>query len=107
MTTEKLITEKVAIVTGGASGLGLSIAERLIKEGIVTIIIGRNQEKLNEAKEKLGCLCHPFSADLKQQESIPGLVSKIVTQFGRIDILVNNAGVNLKKDMIDVTDVEF
>jgi NAD(P)-dependent dehydrogenase (short-subunit alcohol dehydrogenase family) len=107
MTTEKSITQKVAIVTGGASGLGLSIAERFIQEKIVTVVIGRNQEKLNEAKERLGCLCHPFSADLNKQETIPGLVAGIVSQFGRIDILVNNAGINLKKDMIDVSDVEF
>jgi NAD(P)-dependent dehydrogenase (short-subunit alcohol dehydrogenase family) len=107
MTTEKSITQKVAIVTGGASGLGLSIAERFIQEKIVTIVIGRNQEKLNEAKERLGGLCHPFSADLNKQETIPGLVAGIVSQFGRIDILVNNAGINLKKDMIDVSDVEF
>src|SRR5688572_21009387 len=107
MTTEKSITQKVAIVTGGASGLGLSIAERFVKEKITTIIIGRNQEKLNEAKEMLGGLCHAFPADLNQQHTIPALVNSIVKQFSRIDILVNNAGVNLKKDMVDVTDVEF
>src|SRR5690349_13758800 len=99
--------QKVAIVTGGASGLGLAIAERFIREKISTVIIGRDQEKLNAAKEKLGCLCYTYAADLIEQGAIPALVSSIKNDLGRIDILVNNAGINLKKEMTDVTDTEF
>jgi NAD(P)-dependent dehydrogenase (short-subunit alcohol dehydrogenase family) len=98
---------KVAIVTGGASGLGLAIAERFITEKISTVIIGRDQQKLNAAKEKLGTLCYAYAADLTKQEAIPALVSSIKNDLGRIDILVNNAGINLKKEMTDVTDAEF
>lgn len=99
--------QKVAIVTGGASGLGLAIAERFIQEKIATVIIGRDKDKLNAAKEKLGNLCHVYAFDLNDQSSIPALVSSIKTDHGRIDILVNNAGINLKKEMTEVTDAEF
>ena len=57
-------SKKTAIVTGGASGLGFSMASELIRHGIITIIIGRNEEKLNKAKESLGELCHTYRFDL-------------------------------------------
>ena len=98
---------KIALVTGGASGLGFAIAERLIKQNIFTIITGRNQQKLDEAKTALGDLCLVQNIDINQLDQIPNHVKSIVDAHGKIDILVNNAGVNLKKDMFDVTDAEF
>lgn len=107
MTIENNKERRIAIVTGGASGLGFAIAERLIGEKITTVIVGRNEEKLAAAKEKLGSLCHTISADLTDQKNIPGIVSVTKQKFGRIDILVNNAGINLKKEMTEVSDDEF
>ncbi|MGH2647178.1 MAG: SDR family oxidoreductase, partial [Ginsengibacter sp.] len=99
--------QKVAVVTGGASGIGLAIAEKFIKNNIVTIIIGRNKNKLNSAKNKLGELCIPISFDLDKLSSIPQLINNIIAEHGKIDILVNNAGINLKKEFKEVTDEEF
>jgi NAD(P)-dependent dehydrogenase (short-subunit alcohol dehydrogenase family) len=99
--------KKVAIVTGGSSGIGLAIAERFIADHIHTIIIGRDKFKLRSVKNKLGPLCYPVSFDLKQLSRIPSLVKKIIKEFGHIDILVNNAGINMKKEFLDVTDDEF
>jgi NAD(P)-dependent dehydrogenase (short-subunit alcohol dehydrogenase family) len=98
---------KVAIVTGGGSGIGLAIAEKFVANNIRTIIIGRDEKKLIKAKEALGELCFPIAADLSDLTSIPKLVEKIVSQFGKIDILVNNAGINLKKEFTEVNDEEF
>ena len=98
---------KVAIVTGGGSGIGLAVAEKLVGSGITTIIIGRDETKLAAAKEKLGELCVPQQGDLNDLSSIPTLVDEIVKKYGGIDILVNNAGINMKKEFIDVTDEEF
>lgn len=98
---------KTAIVTGGASGLGFSMASELIRHGINTIIIGRNEEKLNKAKESLGELCHTRRFDLTQLDQIPVLVHEIKTQHDTIDILINNAGIHSKKPMTEVTDAEF
>jgi NAD(P)-dependent dehydrogenase (short-subunit alcohol dehydrogenase family) len=99
--------KKLAIVTGGGSGIGLAITEKFVRSGIHTIIIGRDQAKLDAAKEKLGVLCEPLAADLNILASIPGLIQNITDQHQRIDILVNNAGINMKKEFTEVTDEDF
>src|SRR6186997_2659089 len=99
--------QKIAIVTGGGSGIGLAIAEKFTQNSIRTIIIGRDQKKLHSAKEKLGELCEPVSYDVNELAGIPKLVNELVQRFGKIDILVNNAGINLKKDFTEVTDEDF
>ena len=98
---------KTAIVTGGGSGIGLAIAEKFVQHNIRTIIIGRDEKKLNDAKEKLGELCEPVTGDLSLLSEIPKLVHSIIERFGQIDILVNNAGINQKKQFTEVTDEEF
>ncbi|SIR34827.1 SDR family NAD(P)-dependent oxidoreductase [Pontibacter lucknowensis] len=98
---------KTAIVTGGASGLGYAIARKFVQNNIRTIIIGRNEEKLQAAKEAFGELCTYIAFDLTNLPQIPELVTHIVEEYGRIDILVNNAGINMKKPFTEVTDEEF
>ncbi len=98
---------RTALITGGGSGIGLAIAEKFVANGITTIIVGRDQQKLSAAAEKLGPLCHPVSADLNDLADIPALVQKIIDTYGHIDILVNNAGINMKKEFTEVTDEEF
>jgi NAD(P)-dependent dehydrogenase (short-subunit alcohol dehydrogenase family) len=99
--------KKVAIVTGGGSGLGFAIASKFVGNGITTIIAGRDIEKLQAAKVQLGELCHPMTCDVTNLASIPAFVEEVVKQFGQIDILVNNAGINQKKEFTEVTDAEF
>lgn len=98
---------KVAIITGGGSGLGFSMAQRFVKEGVTTIIVGRNPEKLEEATNQLGTPSSYEVCDLADLESIPGLIKKINEEHGRIDILVNNAGIHQKKLLEEVTDEEY
>jgi NAD(P)-dependent dehydrogenase (short-subunit alcohol dehydrogenase family) len=99
--------KKVAIVTGGGSGIGLAIAEKFTAHGIHTVIVGRDEEKLTKAQSQLGELCYPMPCDVSDLSSVPSLIEKVITKFGRIDILVNNAGINMKKDFTEVTDEEF
>ena len=98
---------KVAIVTGGGSGIGLAIAEKFTQHKIETIIVGRDQDKLDKAKTQLGKYCHPMVCDLSDLSSIPSFIETVVSKFGQIDILVNNAGINMKKEFTEVTDEEF
>ncbi len=105
MNTEQ--KNKIAVVTGGGSGIGLAIAEKFVANNILTIIVGRDEKKLTATKEKLGELCIPISGDLSDLGGIPALVTQIINQYGRIDILVNNAGINMKKEFTDVTDEDF
>lgn len=100
-------TKRVAIVTGGGSGLGLAIAEKFTQVAIETIIVGRDERKLNEAKKRLGEHCHVMTCDLSNLSSIPAFVCDVLKQFGRIDVLVNNAGINMKKEFTEVTDDDF
>jgi NAD(P)-dependent dehydrogenase (short-subunit alcohol dehydrogenase family) len=98
---------KIAIITGGASGIGLAIAKKFVENNFLTIIVGRDQQKLDKAREKLGESCVPFSCDLNDLSSIPTLVKQIVDKYGKIDVLVNNAGINMKKEFVEVTDEDF
>lgn len=98
---------KVAIVTGGGSGLGFAIAQKFIENNITTIIAGRDKNKLLAAKEQLGDLCFAMHCDVSDLKNIPPFVTQVLQQFGQIDILVNNAGINLKKEFTEVTDEEF
>lgn len=101
--TKKLI----AIVTGGASGLGLAIAEKFSANNIYTIVIGRDNIKLETAQKKLGENGIVIQYDLTDLKGIPALIENIFTTYGSIDILVNNAGINQKKEFTEVSDEEF
>jgi NAD(P)-dependent dehydrogenase (short-subunit alcohol dehydrogenase family) len=99
--------KKVAIITGGASGLGLAATQKFVAQGIKTIIIGRNPDNLAKVAAELGELCAYQVFDLGDTGGIPQLINDIVGEYGTIDILVNNAGINLKKHFVEVTDEEF
>jgi NAD(P)-dependent dehydrogenase (short-subunit alcohol dehydrogenase family) len=99
--------KKVSIITGGASGIGLAIARKFVKEGITTVIVGRDRKKLREACSEMGKNAYHYVCDLADLEAIPVMVQSVIDDFGRIDILVNNAGINLKKSIEDVTDEEY
>lgn len=100
--------KKIAIVTGGASGLGFAIAKKLTQNNIITYIIGRDQKKLNQALSLLGENARILSFDITQLAEIPKMVEGIAREHnGHIDILVNNAGINQKKEIVDVTNEDF
>lgn len=98
---------KTAIVTGGASGLGLATTKKFTEAGIKTIIVGRDESKLQAAAKAFGELCVYKVCDLSEIESIPNLVNEIVAEYGVPDILVNNAGINMKKPFAEVSDQDF
>lgn len=101
------LSGKVALVTGGGSGLGYGISKAFVEANAKVIITGRREGVLKEA-----CSEHPDNMfyvvnDITETETIPGLVSSVEKEYGELDILVNNAGINMKKDFLDVTDEEF
>jgi NAD(P)-dependent dehydrogenase (short-subunit alcohol dehydrogenase family) len=98
---------KVAIVTGGGSGLGFAIAKVFAENNIMVVIVGRDEDKLSNAKEKIGENCIYKICDLSTLSRIPSLIENIIKEFGQIDILVNNAGINVKKEFTEVTDEDF
>jgi NAD(P)-dependent dehydrogenase (short-subunit alcohol dehydrogenase family) len=97
---------KIAIVTGGNSGLGFATAKKLCDNGIKTFIIGRSKDKTEDACNEIGSNAIPVIFDLNNLEGIPAMIENIAKE-GNIDILVNNAGINSKKEFIEVTDDDF
>ena len=87
--------------------MGYAIAEKLVKQQIRTIIIGRSEERLQEAQRAFGELCSYHAFDLCRLAEIPALVSSVVERWGKIDILINNAGINMKKAFTEVDDDDF
>eukprot|EP01136_Pigoraptor_vietnamica_P016584 Opistho-1_new@60690 len=98
---------KIALITGGGSGIGFAIAQCMIKAGAKVVITGRREQMLKDAVAELGENAFYFVNDVTALEHLEDLVEQIETQIGAIDILVNNAGINMKKFAVEVTDEEF
>jgi NAD(P)-dependent dehydrogenase (short-subunit alcohol dehydrogenase family) len=93
------LTDKVALITGGGSGIGAAIAEALAGEGAKIAIAGRRAERLTatvKAIRAAGGTAQDIPADVSKEEEILALVEKTVTNLGQIDILVNNAGMHAR-----------
>lgn len=87
---------KIALVTGGGTGVGKAIAEALLGAGFTVVITGRRQEVLDAAANELtkatGGKVRPIKADVGDPKSVAALFDTIKSEFGRLDLLVNNAG---------------
>lgn len=98
---------KIALITGGGSGIGFAIAQCMIQAGAKVVITGRREQMLKDAVAELGENAFYFVNDVTALEHLEDLVEQIESQIGSINILVNNAGINMKKFAVEVTDEEF
>ena len=96
------LNDKIAIVTGGASGLGAGIAQRFVEEGALTIITDINPEGETVAK-RLGA--EFLTQDVSAERSWVDTIDEVVSRFGRLDVLVNNAGI-FSSSPVDETQLE-
>lgn len=90
-----LFKDKVVLVTGGGSGIGLRITKELLFLGAHVVIAGRNEEKLANAIDELHDYRHQVSTlpcNIREEEQVEQCVDEILSQHSRIDFLVNNAG---------------
>ena len=89
------LQNKVAIVTGANSGIGLRTAQLFAEEGAILVLCARRKEKLDEVAEALraqGSQVLSIAADVSREEDCVRVVEEAVKAFGRVDVLVNNAG---------------
>jgi NAD(P)-dependent dehydrogenase (short-subunit alcohol dehydrogenase family) len=93
--------QRVALVTGGGTGIGRATAAALSKSGYRVVIAGRRLERLEEVSRQTGA--GVYRCDLRVPEDLAALADSVLADHGRLDALVNNAGVALRKPFEDVT----
>jgi len=86
------MTNRIALVTGGGSGIGRAVALKLLAAGFTVAIAGRRQDRLDQVAGEGGPACHPIAADMRDPQSVAAVFEEILQRFGRLDLLFNNAG---------------
>ncbi|MEU9167096.1 SDR family oxidoreductase [Streptomyces sp. NPDC048420] len=98
---------RVALVTGGSSGIGRAIAGALARAGARVVVVARGESELTAVVDELradGCQAAWVSGDLGTRESVRTAAEDVVSVFGEPDIVVNSAGINLRPPMSELTD---
>lgn len=102
---------QVAVITGGASGIGLAIAKKLHGEGATVALLDLNANMVASAAKEVGESTVAFGVNVTDEIEVQTVIDQIGNQFGRIDILVNSAGVtgktNIKTHEVDLGDFRF
>jgi len=101
---------KVAIVTGGSSGIGKEVAKRLVAHGASVIISGRNEPKVSSVASEISTepgQVRFFAGDIANPATAKALATLAEKEFGGLDILINNAGVFKPKPFVELTEEEY
>lgn len=101
------LTGKVALVTGGAGGLGIPIAKTLVAQGVNVVLVGRRVEALRRTAQELGQIAGatvlPMSGDVTNEKRMHEIVNETQQRYGHLDILVNCAGINVRKPVSELS----
>ncbi len=104
------LDHKVAIITGGGTGIGQSIALEFAKEGADVVVCSRNMANLGKVVEEIKALGRrslAIATDVGVKEQVQNMVKQTVDKFSRVDILVNNAGVLRRGPLLEVTEQDW
>ena len=96
------VRNKVVVITGGSSGIGLATAEKVAAAGAVTVIVARGEEELFKARDAMraaGGKVFAYTADLSDMADCDRLVATILKEHGQVDVLVNNAGRSIRRSI--------
>jgi ketoreductase len=105
-----MLKDKIALISGGATGIGKAIAVKLAKNGAKVAIASRKREHLQKVAAELaqlGLTVVPVQMDVRVKAEVERAVAEIVTQWGAIHILVNNAGISGQSLMSDINDSKW
>jgi NAD(P)-dependent dehydrogenase (short-subunit alcohol dehydrogenase family) len=102
---------KVALITGGARGLGRTMAEALAQAGASIALAGRSKETCQDSADSIasgtGRKARGFAADVTKLADVERLADEVEREFGQIDILVNNAGINIRGPIQQLTEADW
>ncbi|MBB3973637.1 SDR family NAD(P)-dependent oxidoreductase [Hansschlegelia beijingensis] len=98
---------KIAVVTGGSTGIGLGIAKRFVSEGATVVITGRRQAELDAAVAEIGPKASAFRADVAVLADLDALYAEVERTHGRIDVVVANAGGGSLAKLGEITEEHF
>src|SRR5258707_3895682 len=101
------LDEKVALVTGASTGIGLAIARRFAAEGATVYLTGRRKAELDAAVEQIGSRAIGIASDVSQLDDLDRLFAEITERSGRLDIVVANAGVGDFGPLGEITEEEY
>ncbi|SCC09139.1 NAD(P)-dependent dehydrogenase, short-chain alcohol dehydrogenase family [Kosakonia oryzendophytica] len=101
------LDNKVAVVLGGAKGIGLAISQRFTREGATTWFTSRRDEELQVASRTLSGVSMPLRADVSQQSELARIMATVKAQAGRIDVLVINAGMSEYATLGEISEAHF
>jgi NAD(P)-dependent dehydrogenase (short-subunit alcohol dehydrogenase family) len=102
------LKDKVAVVTGGASGFGRAICELYAKEGAKVVVADLNGQGARDVAMGIGSSAAHVAADVSKRPDVDAMIGEAVKAFGGVDIMVNNAGyAHKRQSMLDVTEADF
>jgi NAD(P)-dependent dehydrogenase (short-subunit alcohol dehydrogenase family) len=101
------LKNKVAVITGGNSGIGFGIAQAFKNEGVKGAIVGRNQETLASAAAQLGDDFVAINADVTKLDDLERIFAATAKKFGKIDVLVANAGAGTTGTVADTSEADY
>ena len=101
------LTGKIAVVTGGGTGIGFATAKRFIDEGATVFITGRRQGKLEEAVTRIGGDIHAVQNDVSDLADIDRLYNVLRAKAGRLDVLFTNAGIGAPAPLGEITEEQY
>jgi NAD(P)-dependent dehydrogenase (short-subunit alcohol dehydrogenase family) len=101
------LKDKVAVVTGGSSGIGLGIAKRFAEEGAKVAITGRNQGTIDNALQEIGPNGLGIQGDVSNLADLARIYETVEQKFGKVDALIVNAGVYVLGPLADFTEDQF
>lgn len=99
--------DKVALITGGAAGIGKATAELFAKEGAKVVICDVDEERGQTLANDLGAGCSFYKVDVADHQAVQEWINDVVDQYGRIDVLINNAGVLRDAMLVKVKEGEL
>jgi NAD(P)-dependent dehydrogenase (short-subunit alcohol dehydrogenase family) len=100
-------TNKIVVITGGTSGIGLAAAKQFIKEGAKVVVTGRSPQSVGDAQNEIGANGVAIAADVTKSDELDSLFQQVREKYGRIDVLYANAGIAKLGSVAETTEHVF